>query len=85
MDKVRRDLEGKLRMSVADLDLPVRVRNCLEFFGVLTVRELVSHTVAELMSGSRGVGETTIREATAALARHGLLLGMQLDPLEPHG
>lgn len=71
------ELERKLNMSLAELELPVRATNCLESEGINTVRDLVIRTEEELLE-VRNFGETTLKEVKAKLAEHGLSLGMKL-------
>jgi DNA-directed RNA polymerase subunit alpha len=71
------DLEKKLNMSLAELELSVRATNCLESEGITTVRDLVIRNDDELLE-VRNFGETTLREVKAKLAERGLHLGMKL-------
>ncbi len=71
------DLERKLNMSLAELELSVRATNCLETEGITTVRELVIRGDDELLE-VRNFGETTLREVRIKLQEHGLALGMKL-------
>src|SRR5437868_9573988 len=56
-DSVDHDLERKLNMSLAELELSVRATNCLESEGITTVRDLVIRTDEELLE-VRNFGET---------------------------
>ena len=76
-DVVDRELEAKLNMSLAELDLSVRATNCLESEGITTVRELVMRGDEELLE-VRNFGETTLREVKNKLSERGLHLGMKL-------
>src|SRR5881394_3846147 len=71
------DLERKLNMSLAELELSVRATNCLESEGITTVRDLVIRTDDELLE-VRNFGETTLREVKSKLSERGLFLGMKL-------
>src|SRR5246500_737292 len=71
------ELERKLNMSLAELELSVRATNCLESEGITTVRDLVIRTDEELLE-VRNFGETTLREVKNKLAERGLYLGMKL-------
>jgi DNA-directed RNA polymerase subunit alpha len=71
------ELERKLNMSLAELELSVRATNCLETEGITTVRDLVIRTDEELLE-VRNFGETTLKEVKAKLAERGLQLGMKL-------
>jgi DNA-directed RNA polymerase subunit alpha len=76
-DMVDHELERKLNMSLAELELSVRATNCLESEGITTVRDLVIRTDEELLE-VRNFGETTLREVKQKLTERGLTLGMKL-------
>ena len=76
-DSVDHELERKLNMSLAELELSVRATNCLESEGITTVRDLVIRTDEELLE-VRNFGETTLREVKQKLTERGLNLGMKL-------
>ncbi len=69
------ELERKLNMSLAELELSVRATNCLEEAGVTTVRDLVTRTKEELLK-IRNFGETTLREVREKLKQLNLDVGM---------
>ncbi len=71
------ELETKLNMSLAELELSVRATNCLESEGITTVRELVSRDDERLLT-VRNFGETTLREVKDKLKKYNLHLGMKL-------
>ncbi|HEV3166497.1 MAG TPA: DNA-directed RNA polymerase subunit alpha C-terminal domain-containing protein, partial [Isosphaeraceae bacterium] len=73
------ELERKLNMSLAELELSVRATNCLESEGITTVRELVSRNEDQLLT-VRNFGETTLKEVKAKLHEIGLDLGL----MPPH-
>ena len=74
---VDHELERKLNMSLAELELSVRATNCLESEGITTVRDLVIRNDDELLE-VRNFGETTLKEVKIKLAERGLSLGMKL-------
>jgi DNA-directed RNA polymerase subunit alpha len=76
-DHVDQELERKLNMSLAELELSVRATNCLESEGITTVRDLVIRNDDELLE-VRNFGETTLKEVKAKLQERGLSLGMKL-------
>jgi DNA-directed RNA polymerase subunit alpha len=76
-DQVDHELERKLNMSLAELELSVRATNCLESEGITTVRDLVIRTDEELLE-VRNFGETTLKEVKTKLQERGLHLGMKL-------
>jgi DNA-directed RNA polymerase subunit alpha len=65
------ELERKLGMSLAELELSVRATNCLESEGITTVRDLVSRNEDQLLQ-VRNFGETTLKEVRAKLHEIGL-------------
>lgn len=71
------ELEEKLGMSLAELNLSVRATNCLESEGINSVRDLVSRTEDQLLQ-VRNFGETTLLEVRERLGLVGLRLGMKL-------
>lgn len=74
---VDHELERKLNMSLAELELSVRATNCLESEGITTVRDLVIRTDEELLE-VRNFGETTLKEVKQKLQERGMYLGMKL-------
>jgi DNA-directed RNA polymerase subunit alpha len=76
-DAVDHELERKLAMSLAELELSVRATNCLESEGITTVRDLVIRSDEELLE-VRNFGETTLKEVKLKLEERGLYLGMKL-------
>lgn len=68
------ELERKLNMSLAELELTVRATNCLESENINTVRELVTRSEEQLLQ-VRNFGETTLKEVKAKLEEIGLRLG----------
>ncbi len=77
VEVIDHELERKLNMSLAELELSVRATNCLESEGITTVRDLVIRTDEELLE-VRNFGETTLKEVWTKLAERGLHLGMKL-------
>ncbi len=75
-DQIDIELERKLNMSLAELELSVRATNCLESEGITSVRDLVIRTDEELLE-VRNFGETTLKEVIAKLQERGLHLGMK--------
>jgi len=71
------ELLRKLSMPIADLDLTVRARNCLESAEIRTVAELVSKSEPELLQ-VRSFGRTSLREVKRKIDEMGLTLGMSL-------
>lgn len=71
------ELEAKLNMSLAELELSVRATNCLESEGITNVRELVTRDEDRLLQ-VRNFGETTLREVKEKLKKYNLHLGMKI-------
>jgi DNA-directed RNA polymerase subunit alpha len=71
------ELERKLNMSLAELELSVRATNCLESEGITTVRDLVTKSEDQLLT-VRNFGETTLKEVKAKLNEINLDLGMNV-------
>jgi len=71
------ELERKLGMSLAELELSVRATNCLESEGITSVRDLVSRSEEQLLT-VRNFGETTLKEVKAKLHEIGLDLGLNI-------
>ncbi len=76
-DAIDHELERKLNMSLAELELSVRATNCLESEGITTVRDLVIRSDEELLE-VRNFGETTLKEVKIKLQERGLSLGMKI-------
>ena len=68
-----------LDQPLEKLNLSVRAKNCLDSENILTVRELVSMTEAELLK-VRNFGKTSLKEVKVKLTELGLALGMQVPP-----
>ena len=71
------DLQAKLNMSIAELDLSVRASNCLEAENITTVGDLVRRSEPEMLK-VRNFGKTSLMEIHEKLSELGLSLGMQL-------
>ncbi|MBI1902348.1 MAG: DNA-directed RNA polymerase subunit alpha [Planctomycetia bacterium] len=71
------ELDKKLNMTLAEMNLSARATNCLEGEKIQTVRDLVQRTEDQLLD-VRNFGETTLTEVRSRLADLGLRLGMRL-------
>jgi len=78
------ELERKLAMPVAQLELSVRAANCLEAENIMTVGQLVRLTGEDLLA-IRSFGKTSLREVKRKLADLGLSLGMDLEGVSAGG
>jgi len=70
-DELRRMLER----PIADLELSVRARNCLDSANLLTLRDLVTLSENEVMK-LKNLGKTSLTEIKSRLTERGLSLGM---------
>jgi len=67
-----------LSRPIAELELSVRARNCLDGASILTLGDLVSLSENEVMN-LKNLGKTSLNEIKSKLAERGLSLGMQLS------
>jgi DNA-directed RNA polymerase subunit alpha len=65
--------ESILSKSVAELELSVRARRCLQRLNVATLNDLIQYSEADLLA-TRNFGATSLSEVKARLAEHGLQL-----------
>lgn len=78
VESIDAELQAKLSMPIAQLELSVRANNCLETAKLQTVGDLVRQTEADLLK-VRSFGKTSLREVKRKLADLGLSLGMPLE------
>ena len=78
------ELERKLAMPIAQLELSVRAANCLESENIMTVGQLVRMSEEDLLA-VRSFGKTSLREVKRKLADLGLSLGMDLEGVTAGG
>ena len=71
------ELQAMLDRPIADLELSVRARNCLDSANLLTLRDLVSLPESEVMK-LKNLGKTSLTEIKTKLTEAGLSLGMQV-------
>jgi len=74
------EMDAKLNMPLAALNLSVRANNCLESEEINFVRDLVQQTEDQLLE-VRNFGETTLIEVHEKLGELGLHLGMRVPPV----
>jgi DNA-directed RNA polymerase subunit alpha len=74
------EMDGKLNMPLAALNLSVRASNCLESEEINSVRDLVQQTEDQLLE-VRNFGDTTLIEVHEKLGELGLHLGMRVPPV----
>lgn len=73
-DEEARLRQGRLELSIAEIELQVRTTNCLEEKGIFTVRDLLNSKPETLLSISN-FGEKTLEEVYQALERLGFHRG----------
>lgn len=71
-----------LSRPIADFELSVRSRNCLDRLGIVTLGDLTEITERELMS-SRNFGETSLKEINELLGQHGMHIGQNVETRKP--
>lgn len=79
--KAEVELQKKLVMPIAELNLSMRSSNCLEAEQIKTVGDLVSRTESDLLN-VRNFGKTSLKEIINKLTELGLQLGMQVSALQ---
>ena len=75
--RAKPEVEGLLDRPIADLELSVRARNCLDSANMRTVRELVTLPEPEV-ANLKNLGKTSLQEIKARLEELGLTLGMKV-------
>ncbi|MHC4879629.1 MAG: DNA-directed RNA polymerase subunit alpha C-terminal domain-containing protein [Planctomycetota bacterium] len=68
------DEDDVLGVPLSDLELSVRLRNCLQRLGIETIGDVTRITEPELMS-SKNFGEITLVELREVMSRFGLQIG----------
>lgn len=69
------ELQRMLDRPLSDLELSVRARNCLDSANLVSLRDLVELSEAEVMK-LKNLGKTSLTEIKSRLAERGLVLGM---------
>ena len=73
-EKVRQQVEGVMSIPIAQFELSVRSRNCLQKMGILTIGDLCKVSEMELLN-SKNFGETSLVEIREMMANKGLMIG----------
>jgi DNA-directed RNA polymerase subunit alpha len=68
--------EAAWSKSVAELELSVRARRCLQRLNIATLVDLIQYSEVELLA-TRNFGVTSLNEIKARLAEHGLQLAVK--------
>ena len=80
--KAEQKLHQMLAKPIADFELSVRSRNCLDRLGLVTLGDLTEISEQELMS-SRNFGETSLTEVRELLEQNGLSIGQGIEDKKP--
>jgi DNA-directed RNA polymerase subunit alpha len=70
-------LSAALNQPIAELELSVRARNCLDGANITTLAQLVSMSENDVMN-LKNLGKTSLTEIKGKLAERGLTLGMKV-------
>ena len=73
-EKQRQQIAGVMSIPIAQFELSVRSRNCLQKMGILTFGDLSKVSEGELL-GSKNFGETSLVEIREMMAQKGLSIG----------
>jgi DNA-directed RNA polymerase subunit alpha len=73
-ERVRQQMAGVMSIPIAQFELSVRSRNCLQKMGILSLGDLCRVTEGELLS-SKNFGETSLVEIREMMANKGLMIG----------
>ena len=73
-EKQRQQIAGVMSIPIAQFELSVRSRNCLQKMGILTLGDLSKVSEGELL-GSKNFGETSLVEIREMMANKGLSIG----------
>ncbi len=80
--KAEQKLHQTLSRPIADFELSVRSRNCLDRLGIVTLGDLTEISEQELMA-SRNFGETSLTEVRELLEQNGLSIGQAIEAKKP--
>ncbi len=73
-ERVRQQMAGVMSIPIAQFELSVRSRNCLQKMGILTLGDLCKVSETELLN-SKNFGETSLVEIREMMANKGLSIG----------
>jgi DNA-directed RNA polymerase subunit alpha len=73
-ERVRQQIAGVMSIPIAQFELSVRSRNCLQKMGILSLGDLCRVTELELLN-SKNFGETSLVEIREMMANKGLMIG----------
>ena len=73
-EKIRQQIAGVMSIPIAQFELSVRSRNCLQKMGILTLGDLCKVSEMELLN-SKNFGETSLVEIREMMTNKGLMIG----------
>lgn len=73
-EKMRQQIAGVMSIPIAQFELSVRSRNCLQKMGILTLGDLCKVSEMELLN-SKNFGETSLIEIREMMSNKGLMIG----------
>lgn len=73
-EKAKQQIAGVMNIPIAQFELSVRSRNCLQKMGILTLGDLTKTTELELLN-SKNFGETSLVEIREVMGNKGLMIG----------
>lgn len=73
-ERVRQQMAGVMSIPIAQFELSVRSRNCLQKMGILTLGDLCKVSEMELLN-SKNFGETSLVEIREMMTNKGLVIG----------
>lgn len=73
-ERLQRRMQHVMSVPIAQFELSVRSRNCLQKMGIMTLGDLTRITEAELLA-SKNFGETSLTEIREVLTNRGLTIG----------
>ncbi|MFT5301757.1 MAG: DNA-directed RNA polymerase subunit alpha [Mariniblastus sp.] len=77
-EKIRQQIAGVMSIPIAQFELSVRSRNCLQKMGILTLGDLCKVSELELLN-SKNFGETSLVEIREMMHNKGLMIGQMAN------
>ena len=88
-DRMQRKMQTIMTVPIAQFELSVRSRNCLQKMGIMTLGDLTKATELDLLN-SKNFGETSLHEIREMMKNKGLVIGqfanqkdVEPEPFEP--
>ncbi len=80
-ERARQQIAGVMNIPIAQFELSVRSRNCLQKMGILTLGDLCKISELDLLN-SKNFGETSLVEIREMMANKGLVIGQLANQKE---